>query len=254
MSVLLEVRGLTKDFGGLRAVDDLSFEIQRGLITALIGPNGSGKTTTFNMISGHLKPTKGEIYFEGERIDGKPPHYIARLGMARTFQNLEIFGHLSVIENVLLAIQSRNKIRLWESLFRWPTFFQKESQALEEAYRYLSLLGLEKVAHHPAASLPFGLQRYLEIIRALATKPRFLLLDEAASGLDASEKALLMDLIRKLNEQGLSILMVEHDMNLTMELAHEVIVLDQGRKIAQGSPRDIQRNPEVIRVYLGENV
>ncbi len=254
MSLILKVHGLTKDFGGLRAVDHLSFEVKRGLITALIGPNGSGKTTTFNMISGHLRPTAGEIYFEGERIDGKPPYYVARLGLARTFQNLEIFGHLSVIENVLLAIERRSSVALWESVLRWPSFFRKERASLREAKHYLSLLGLEEHAFKPAASLPFGLQRYLEIARALAAKPRFLLLDEAASGLDASEKAFLMDLIRRLKGEGLSILLVEHDMNLTMELADEVIVLDQGRKIAQGPPLEIQRHPEVIRVYLGENL
>ncbi len=250
---ILSVRNLTKDFGGLRAVDHLSFDVKRGLITALIGPNGSGKTTTFNMISGHLRPSSGEIYFEGERIDGRPPYHIARLGIARTFQNLEIFAHLSVIENVLLAIESRSPVNLLETIFRLPSFFRKERAFVEEARRYLSLLGLEKEAFKPAASLPFGLQRYLEIVRALAARPRFLLLDEAASGLDASEKALLMDLIRRLKREGLSILLVEHDMNLTMELADEVIVLDQGRKIAQGPPLEIQRHPEVIRVYLGEN-
>ncbi len=250
---ILMVRDLTKDFGGLRAVDGLSFEVKRGFVTALIGPNGSGKTTTFNMISGHLRPTKGEIFFEGERIDGKPPYYIARLGIARTFQNLEIFGHLSVIENILLAIESRSPVALWEAVLRWPSFFRKEKAFSREAQRYLSMLDLEEHAFKPAASLPFGLQRYLEILRALAVKPRFLLLDEAASGLDASEKKRLMDLIGQLKKQGLTILLVEHDMNLTMELADEVIVLDQGRKIAQGPPLEIQRHPEVIRVYLGEN-
>ncbi len=252
VDTILEVEDLTKAFGGLRAVDGMSFRVRRGLITALIGPNGSGKTTTFNMISGHLKPTSGKIFFEGERIDGKPPYYIARLGLARTFQNLEIFGHLSVLENVLLAIQSRHLVRLWECILRWPSFFRKERDALAAAKKYLELLGLEKRAHTLANNLPFGLQRYLEIVRALATKPRLLLLDEAASGLDASEKKVLMELIVRLKRDGLSILLVEHDMNLTMELADEVIVLDQGRKIAQGTPREIQKHPEVIKVYLGE--
>ena len=252
LDIILEVKDLTKDFGGLRAVDGVSFKIRRGCITALIGPNGSGKTTTFNMISGHLRPTSGQIFFEGERIDRKPPHYIARLGLARTFQNLEIFGHLTVIENILLAIQSRYIVRLWESVLRWPSFFRKEKDAWANALNYLKLLNLEDQAQTLACNLPFGLQRYLEIIRALATKPRLLLLDEAASGLDASEKRALMDLILRLQKEGLSILLVEHDMNLTMELADEVIVLDQGQKIAQGTPREIQNHPEVIKVYLGE--
>ncbi len=251
VEVILRVENLSKVFGGLKAVNELSFEIKRGLITALIGPNGSGKTTTFNMISGHLRPTSGRIYFDGQRIDRLPPYKIARLGITRTFQNLEIFGHLTVVENVLLAINSHFKVSLFESIFRLPSFFRKEREALEEALSYLRLLPLEGWAFKPAGSLPFGLQRYLEVVRALAARPRLLLLDEAASGLDANEKALLASLIRKLKDDGLSILLVEHDINLTMELADEVIVLDQGHKIAQGPPAEIQRNPQVIAVYLG---
>ncbi|OAG26786.1 ABC transporter ATP-binding protein [Thermodesulfatator autotrophicus] len=252
MSEILKVKNLVKTFGGLTAVKDLSFTVKKGLITALIGPNGSGKTTTFNMISGHLKPTSGEIYFENTRIDTLPPYKIARLGVARTFQNLEIFGHLTVLENVLLAVNSRLKVFLWESVIRSPSFFKKEKEAREKALEYLRLFNLEDWAEKPAASLPFGLQRYLEIARALATCPHLLLLDEAASGLDAREKDLLKERIEAFKKEGVTILLVEHDMNLVMELADEVIVLDMGRKIAQGTPREIQRHPEVIAVYLGE--
>ncbi|WP_456369934.1 ABC transporter ATP-binding protein [Thermodesulfatator atlanticus] len=249
---LLRVENLTKTFGGLAAVKDLSFEVKKGLITALIGPNGSGKTTTFNMISGHLKPSSGAIYFEKIRIDKLPPFKIARLGIARTFQNLEIFGHLSVIENVLLAIQNRRPVKFWEIVTRAPSFFKKEKEAQNIAFSYLKPLGLENWALSPAQSLPFGLQRYLEIARALALEPKMLLLDEAASGLDASEKELLLKIISNLKKQGVTILLVEHDMNMVMEIADEVIVLDQGQKIAQGTPREIQRHPDVIAVYLGE--
>ncbi len=249
--VILKVEKLSKSFGGLTAVKEVSFEVKRGLITALIGPNGSGKTTIFNMISGHLRPSKGAIYFSGKRIDGRSAHEIACLGLARTFQNLEIFGHLTVLENVLLAIYQHERISLWEAALRLPSFFRKERKAHQEAMKYLELLALRDKAHLLASNLPFGTQRYLEILRALATKPRFLLLDEAASGLDASEKETLAQLIRKIRDQGITIFMVEHDMNLTMDLADEVIVLDQGEKIAQGPPRQIQRDPRVIAVYLG---
>ncbi|AEH45933.1 ABC transporter related protein [Thermodesulfatator indicus DSM 15286] len=252
MSEILKVKNLVKTFGGLTAVKNLSFSIKKGLITALIGPNGSGKTTTFNMISGHLRPTSGEIYFENTRIDNLPPYKIARLGIARTFQNLEIFSHLTTLENVLLAINSRLKVFLWETVVRAPSFFHKERLARQKALEYLKMFNLESWAETPAASLPFGLQRYLEIARALATHPTLLLLDEAASGLDAREKDLLKERIIALKQEGITILLVEHDMNLVMDLADEVIVLDMGRKIAQGTPREIQRNPEVIAVYLGE--
>lgn len=252
MSFILEVKNLTKRFGALKAVNELSFRVRQGTISALIGPNGSGKSTTFNLITGHLKPDSGTILFEGHHLEGLPAEEIARLGIARTFQTPQIFTHLTVLENVLLSVYQRKRPGLLSSLLRLPNFFKKEKEAREEAFFYLERFFLADEAHRPAEGLPLGKLRHLELARALALKPKLLLLDEAASGLDPREKIDLAEALTSLPQEGITLFWVEHDLNLLMEVAEEVIVLDQGEKIAEGPPREIQRNPRVIQVYLGE--
>jgi len=252
MAFILEVKNLTKRFGALKAVNGLSFRIRKGSISALIGPNGSGKSTTFNLITGHLKPDGGTILFEGHRLEGLTPEEIALLGIARTFQTPQIFTHLTVLENVLLSVYQRKRPGLLSSLLRLPAFFKKEKEAREEAFFYLEKFFLAEDAHRPAEGLPLGKLRHLELARALALKPKLLLLDEAASGLNSREKLELVKTLSRLPKEGITFFWVEHDLQLLMEVAEEIIVLDQGKKIAEGPPREIQRNPRVIQVYLGE--
>ncbi|MBA2848890.1 branched-chain amino acid transport system ATP-binding protein [Thermosulfuriphilus ammonigenes] len=249
--VILSVKGLQKAFGGLMAVSQVDFDIRAGQIKALIGPNGSGKTTTFNLITGHYRPDAGEILFEGEQITVLPPHEIARRGIARTFQNLELFENMTVLENVLIGLYLRAGVSTLGALVRAPSWWRKEKAAQDKALEILERFGLAARAQEPVANLPFGLQRFVEIARALATSPKVLLLDEAASGLDGREKEILCEHILEIRRSGVTIFMVEHDMNMTMNLAEEVVVLDHGQKIAEGTPREIQRHPEVIAVYLG---
>ncbi|WP_456432953.1 ABC transporter ATP-binding protein [Thermosulfuriphilus sp.] len=249
--VILSVRGLEKAFGGLMAVAGVDFDLYPGQIKALIGPNGSGKTTTFNLITGHYRPDAGEIIFEGQSIVGLPPHEIARRGIARTFQNLELFSNMTVLENILIGLYLRAGVSTWGAVFRIPSWWQREKAARKKALEILERFGLAERAQELVSNLPFGLQRFVEIARALATDPKILLLDEAASGLDGREKEELSRHILEIRRSGVTIFMVEHDMNMTMNLADEVVVLDHGRKIAEGGPREVQRHPEVIAVYLG---
>ncbi len=250
--ILLRVNTLTKQFGGLTAIDKVSFDVKRGTIKAVIGPNGSGKTTLFNLISGHYKPSNGDIYFYGFNISMWPAWRTARVGISRTFQNLALFGNMTVLENVLMGVHVRIKAGFMSSVFRTPSFYKIEKKARSIAFEKLSVLGLESLADKRCDELPFGLQRSVEMARALAATPKLLLLDEPASGLDIKDKMKLVDIIRDIRDQDVTVLMVEHDMNLTMELAEEVVVLDSGRKVAEGTPKQVQKNPEVIKVYLGD--
>jgi len=251
---LLDVRGLGKNFGGLRAVSGCSFAVQPGEIKAVIGPNGAGKTTLFNVITGVYAPSAGEVVLGGRAVTGLPPHRIARLGVSRTFQNLQVFPSLSVAENVMIGRHRHGRAGFAASALALPVTREDGRRQAGAALDALDRVGLAGAAAAPAGSLPFGRQKLVELARALASEPALLLLDEPAAGLNTGEKGDMMALIGRLRAGGITIVIIEHDMRLVMGVSDRIVVLNHGQKIAEGSPAEVRRHPEVVKVYLGEEV
>ncbi len=250
---LLEVKGLGIVFGGLHAVENLSLSLEKGSLYGLIGPNGAGKTTVFNLLTGVYKPTTGNFFLDGVKLNGKTPVEISKAGIARTFQNIRLFKNLTVLDNVKLGLHNQVKYSTMEGIFRLPRFFSSEKKMNKKAMELLEVFGLENEASTLADNLPYGKQRKLEIARALATNPKLLLLDEPAAGMNPSETQELMDTIRFVRDNfDMTILLIEHDMKLVSGICEEVTVLNFGQELAQGKTSDVLNNPEVIKAYLGD--
>jgi branched-chain amino acid transport system ATP-binding protein len=248
---VLEVRGLTKFFGGLAAVQEFDLSITQGEMVGLIGPNGAGKTTFFNLVTGFLKPTRGKTMFEGRDITGKKPHYIAEQGIVRTFQATNLYSDFTVLQNIVAACHLKPKVGYWEAAYHIHSSHRKEEQILSQALEIMQLLGLDGVKDIPARSLPHGHKRILGIALALAAKPKLLLLDEPLSGMNAAEVDDAEVFINRIWQGGTTILLIEHNMKAAMSLCQRIIVLNFGKKIAEGSPEEIRENKDVIQAYLG---
>jgi branched-chain amino acid transport system ATP-binding protein len=248
---ILEVDNATLRFGGLTALDQVSFDIREGEILGLIGPNGAGKTTCFNAMTGVYQLTSGQIRFDGRPLAKLKRHNITKLGLARTFQNIRLFKAMTVLENVMVGADAHSKVGFFEALFRLPRHRRTESASLARATELLELVGITARHDELATNLSYGDQRRLEIARAMATNPKLLCLDEPAAGFNPAEKQRLMELIRKVRDQGVTVLLIEHDMRLVMGVTDRIVVLEFGRKIAEGIPAEIRDNPAVIAAYLG---
>ncbi|MCB2180747.1 MAG: ABC transporter ATP-binding protein [Desulfobulbaceae bacterium] len=250
---LLEVTNVNKRFGGLHAVNDVTFSVEKGMIKAVIGPNGAGKTTLFNLISGNLPLNSGKVLFDSKEIQALQPHQIANCGISRTFQNIKLFPGMTALENVMVGRHTQSRAGFFAGMFHLPTSWSEEKEIRNKSLELLDLLEIEQFADAEATSLAFGQQRAVEFARALASDPQLLLLDEPAAGLNIYETAEIARLITKIQSQGITVLLVEHDMSLVMDISDEIVVLSFGRKIAEDQPSAIQKNKEVIQIYLGDD-
>ncbi|MCO4473682.1 branched-chain amino acid ABC transporter, ATP-binding protein [Streptococcus infantarius subsp. infantarius] len=249
---LLDVKDLTKNFGGLTAVGDVTMHLDKGELVGLIGPNGAGKTTLFNLLTSVYEPSEGSVSLDGTLLNGKKPYKIASLGLSRTFQNIRLFKDMTVLENVLVGMANQNNPHLLASFLRLPKFYSSEEKLHQKAMKLLAIFDLDGDAETLAKNLPYGQQRRLEIVRALATEPKILFLDEPAAGMNPQETAELTQLIRKIKEEfNITIMLIEHDMSLVMEVTERIYVLEYGRLIAHGTPDEIKNNQRVIEAYLG---
>ena len=251
--VILSVKDLVMRFGGLLAVDQVAFDVNKNEIFSIIGPNGAGKTTVFNCVSGFYKPSEGQIQLFGENITGKPSHKVAQHGLVRTFQNVRLFKNLTAIENLLVAQHNHMSAGFLAGLLNLPSYKRSEKQALANAVKWLDFMGLRELANREAGNLAYGHQRRLEIARCMITQPKLLLLDEPAAGLNPSETDELKQLIKDLRDNhGISVLLIEHDMKLVMDISDHIVVINQGTPLASGTPEQVRNNPAVIKAYLGE--
>ncbi len=251
---LLKVSNLEKAFGGVLAVSDLDFEVPPGVVYAVIGPNGAGKTTLFNMLCGIYTPTDGDIRFQERSLIGMQPHQVAALGVSRTFQNLQVFFNMSVLENVMVGCHLRARNGLYRAAVRWPGVIGEEKRIERWSLEALKFCGLEHLAQRESSALPYGELKRMEIARALATQPKLLLMDEPAAGLNDTETKEMRELIGRIRDSGITVLLVEHNMGLVMGISDTVLVLDYGSRLAEGTPTEVQNNPQVIAAYLGGEV
>ncbi|CAN7368699.1 ABC transporter ATP-binding protein [Pseudorhodoferax sp. LjRoot39] len=254
MSEVLRLEGVTIQIAGLRAVDQLSFAVEAGQIVSLIGPNGAGKTTTFNAISGYMRPTAGRVFLFGEDVTGQSPDRIAQRGLVRSFQRTSVFAGCTVFDNILTGLHLRGSSGVLQALLRGAGFQREEDQLREQAHAMLGFLGLQSRADELASNLSYGDQRLLGVGLALAAQPRVLLLDEPAAGLNPSETEAFKQMVRRIRDSGVTVLLVEHDMHMVMSISDHIVVLNHGKLIATGGPQAIQQDPEVIRAYLGSGL